>query len=180
MVPKYIRYFACTDSSAIGALALELCKYMQQIAPVRTISMSGVFVDEWFHQMHTTTTPIEEGAPFINVVACDPSRWTWMQSVPMPERDGFAGALAGVPVDTGKVEVASERMSLYTDGVRNVLYAVAPPRSMDELAAARRFEAICVPNETHRVWWKEHGDLDVEILGYPMLDVTVRRLVVGP
>lgn len=177
MVPAYIRYFATTDGSAIGALALELAKSMQKIAPVRVVSMSGVLVDEWMKHAHMTATPMV--GSYVNVVACDPSRWVMDLKIPMPERDTWQSATSGVKAGAGKVEFARERRSLYTAGVRNVLYAVAAPRSRSELDAALAFECVIAPNETHRRWWAENSKRDVEVIGYPMADALVRKAICG-
>lgn len=181
-VPAYIRYFTCTDGSALGALALELCKSMLKIAPVRVVAMSGALIDDWMSYAHLTAT--EMTGTFVNVVACDPSRWTWLMRVPMPEKDAWQSATRDTEVNgMGVVEYASERRSLYTDlgglCLRNVLYAVAPPRSVVELKAGLKYERIVVPNEEHRRWWETHGQRTTRIVGYPMLDATVREEICG-
>lgn len=177
-LPAYIRYFACTDSSGVGALALALCKSMLKIAPVRVVTMSGALIDDWMAYAHLTATPMV--GSYVNVVACDPSRWSWLVRVPMPEKDAWQSAMADTEVNgMGKIEYASERQSLYTAGVRNVLYAVAPPRSVVELKAAMKFENIIVPNEEHRLWWETHGQRQTHIVGYPMLDAVVRAEICG-
>jgi hypothetical protein len=177
-VPAYIRYFTCTDGSGIGALALELAKSMLNIAPVRAISMTGVLVDEWMKYANLTLTPMV--GSYVNVVACDPSRWTWVTKVPMPEKDAWQSAVADVEVQgMGEIEYATERKSLYTANVRNVLYAIAPPRSMVELKAVSKFEAVIVPNKTHHTWWLEHAQRETRIIGYPMLDSAVREVILG-
>jgi hypothetical protein len=178
IVPAYIRYFACTDSSAVGALALAFCKSMLKIAPVRLAVMSGVLMDDWLSYAHLTSTPMV--GSFVNVVACDPARWTWLLRVPMPEKDAWQSAVSDVNVNgMGVVEFASERQSLYTAHVRNVLYAVAPPRSRHELKVALQFESIVVPNEEHRKWWEQHGERITRVIGYPILDSAVREEICG-
>lgn len=178
MLPAYIRYFACTDGSAIGALALELAKSMEKIAPVRVVAMSGALIDRWMDYARLTMTPMV--GSYVNVVACDPSRWTWKLEVPMPAHDAWQSAMSESAIQgMGEVEVASARKSLYTAGVRNVIYAVAPPRSMVELKASEAFEEIVVPNEEHRKWWLEHGKRETKVIGYPMLDKAVREAILG-
>lgn len=182
-LPAYIRYFATTDNSAIGALALELCKSMLKVAPVRLVTMTSVLVDEWLNFARLTTTPMV--GSFVNVVACDPSRWTWTQRVPMPDKDTWQvgiqnpGEMLPTPPQPVKVEYATSRASLYTADVRNVLYAVAPPRSKVELEAGLLFETILVPNHEHKLWWQTHGQRETFVLGYPMLDGLVRAAITG-
>lgn len=179
MLPAFIRYFACTDGSAIGALALELAKSMEKIAPVRVVAMSGVLVDAWLDHAHLTMTPMV--GSYVNVVACDPSRWTWELRVPMPTNDAWQSAIADTKVQgMGKVEIASERRNLYTADVRNILFAVAPPRSQHELKAALLFESILVPNHAHQTWWKDNaGGRETTVIGYPMNHTAVRNEILG-
>lgn len=179
MIPAYIRYFACTDGSGIGALALALARSMEKVAPVRLVSMTGVLIDDWLTMARMTTTPMI-GA-YVNVVACDPSRWSYELRVPMPSHDAWVSATRDTEVvGAGKVEVASARHSLYTAGVRNVLFAVAPPRDRRQLEDARAFESVIVPNEEHRKWWVTHAGRDVRVIGYPIPDFAVREELVGP
>lgn len=178
-LPAYIRYFATTDNSTVGALALELCKSMLKIAPVRLATMTTVLVDEWLKYAKLTVTPMV--GSYVNVVATDPSKWTWLAKVPMPERDAWAdGPVNGNGNAMGDVEYATERQSLYTAGVRNVLYAVVPPRTQPELKVAHKFDVILVPNEENRKWWLTYGEgRETTILGYPMLDSIVRDAICG-
>lgn len=161
---RYARLFACTDGSAVGKHVLELCKQMRTVIPVRTISMTGVFVDGWMSQLDTIATPMTGRC--VNVVACDPAKWTWQQVVDMPNIDMFdqATRTAGVyPVPKIEVERAADRMSLYTAGMRNVLYAISPPRAMLELATARLFEALIVPDVRNQTWWRDHAKMEVAV-----------------
>lgn len=179
MVPAYIRCFATTDGSAMGVLALELCKAMERIAPVRAVSMSGVLVGRWLSRADLTMTAMV--GSFANVVACDPGRWTWTQRIPMPQHNAWQSAMTDSQVKgLGKVEVAEARKSLYTANVRNVLYALAVPRAQPELEAALLFESIIVPNEQHLAWWKKHTSRTPVLLPFPFDASALRAEIVGP
>lgn len=161
MVPAFIRYFATTDGSSIGKLALELAKSMQKVAPVRVATMNADIVfDAWLPFL---TTPMV--GSYVNVVACDPSKWVLHLNIAAPVRGGEDEKIAG-------------DRSLYTAGVRNVLYAIAAPRGQAEIEAALQYESILVPNEEHRIWWKRR-DRDVTIVGGPFMDSVVRQAICG-
>lgn len=110
---RYIRYLAATDPSPFGLVALEYLKGLLRIGRVRLASMTGGLHEApWISYAQLLVTPME--GDYVNVVCCDPSRWTWVQKVAMPER-----TVGGNLVLPG--EVASGWQELYTEGAHNVL-----------------------------------------------------------
>jgi hypothetical protein len=150
MMRRYVRYFAATDSTPIGHVALDYLKSLLRVAPVRVASLSGGMTGPWEHYAALMVTQMN--GPFVNVVCCDPSRWTWVQSVPMPRR------LVDGTLDLS--ESASGRQELYTQGVRNVLITGADPAGLaDELrSAALRYEQIIATSTAaHQSWIAARG-----------------------
>ncbi len=113
--------------------------------------MTSVLAGPWQHYGRLTGTPMT--GTMINVVATDPSKWTWLQRTPMVERDAWADAVSQPTFGAGKIEVASGRLELWTAGVRNILLALTPPRSSAELAAAVKYDEIIVPDLRNLDWW---------------------------
>ncbi len=142
-----IRYLAATDPSPIGTLALAYLKGLLRIAPVRLGSMTGGLVGQWEAFGQLLVTPMD--GELVNVVCCDPGRWTWVQNVPMPKR-----LRSGETVMSA--EVASGQQELYTDGLRNVLLTNerAPSRlTNDQLITALRYEQVVVPDAVACLSW---------------------------
>lgn len=149
----YIRLLATTDGSPIGTLGVEYLKSLLRAAPVRLYSVTGGLSGGWERYSTLLNTPL--AGPFVNVVCCAPDRWTWMQTVQMPNRDGT-------------FTPASERQELYTAGVRNVLITDhARPRSSALQASfvvvpgtahcAKKYEAVVVPTLDLAGAWEEFG-----------------------
>lgn len=155
----FIRYFADTTGSALSEAALEYMRAFLRLAPVRLVSVTGALGGvRWPGYAKLLTTPMV--GSFANAVCCDPSRWTWIERVPMGE-----SAVDHTAIGAGKdleiphaPEVAKGRVELYTAGVRNILFAVAPPRSKPELETALKYQAIVVPSEQAVSAWDVHGE----------------------
>jgi hypothetical protein len=162
----FIRLFADTTGSALSYYALEYMRSMMRTAPVRLASVTGVLAGRWQAYGQLLATPML--GHFVNVVCCDPSRWTWIEKVPAGERAvdhreiGDDKEIA-IPATA---ETISGRVELYTAGHRNLLFAVAPPRSSSHLTTALKYEAIVVPTEEHASGWRKHGLLPT-VLGAP-------------
>lgn len=149
MIP-FIRYFASTDDSATGKIALEYFKALTRIAPVRLLITSPALSRMWEPYARALATPITY--PMVNVVCCQPSRWIWTQHV-KPSR--------GVDI-TGRVE-------LYTTGIRNVLIAAEQPTEMSQLASALKYETIIVPTLLLKETWQRSGR-GVTLVAAPVTD----------
>lgn len=152
----YIRFFADTTNSPLGVTALEYARSLMRVAPLRVVSVTGLFSGPWTAYEKLMATPMVGG--LINAVCCDPARWTWIQKVPMPEADISSedmkalAATGAAPAALSKkpAEVLSERVGFYTIGVRNILFAAAVPRAQAEIVEAAKYECIVTPNTTLR------------------------------
>lgn len=141
--PFYIRYLAATDDSPFGRLALEYLKSLLRIARVRVGSMTGGGMDgAWEHYASLLGTPMAGG--FINVVCCDPRRWTWVQRVHMAQRQSDG---------TFVNDVIEQRIEVHTTGVRNVLLALNAPSDDHQALTAEKYDAIVVPADDVRERW---------------------------
>lgn len=134
----YVRYFATTDDSPTGVIALEYLRSIMKFAPVRVLSVSGGLSGQWEAYAQLLATPLTY--PFVNVVCCDPARWCWTQQVAMPRKDRT-------------LETTEGTFELYTDGIRNVLVATALPAEGCQQHTAARYEAIVVPAERLAIAW---------------------------
>lgn len=172
----FIRFFADTTGSHLSLYALEYMRSFMRIAPVRLVSVTGQPAGRWGAYGMLMVTPM--AGPCINAVCCDPSRWTWVERVPASERPVNVGELLG-PENTDSpdhkelgvpavAETITGRVELYTQGLRNILFAVAPPRSKLELASAMKYEAIVVPTEMNASGWRTNGREPI-VLGVPTL-----------
>ena len=144
----FIRYFADTSGSQLGVHALEYMRSFMRVLPVRLVSVSGFLDGRWMGYEPLLATPMV--GRFINCVCCDPSRWTWTEQVAMQKRPMDLGGIGpgARNVDLtipATADTARGRMELYTEGVRNILFAPAPPRDKFQLAAAARYEHVIVP-----------------------------------
>jgi hypothetical protein len=149
----YIRYFATTDDSPTGKLALEYMKGMLRLGPVRVLSVTGGVQGGWVPYAQLLSTPMS--CPFVNVVCCHSERWAWKQVIPTMD-------LAGAPLDT-----IEGRLELYTAGVRNVLLAGPddPPHILSPAAVTSlRYEAIVVPSTRLQVHWAAMLGVGSEVL----------------
>lgn len=134
-----IRYFAATDTTDIGLLALEYLKGILRChLPTRVASMTGTPEGKWEPYSALLTTPL--ATPFVNVVCCDPTRWVWTQKVEVPTRQ---------PDGTITSEVAAGAQELWTEGVHNVLittWDVLVGCRPHQFAAARKYDGVIIPN----------------------------------
>lgn len=145
----YLRYFATTDDSTTGKLALEYLKAMLRLGPVRVIPRpgGGALTGCWAPYAQLLSTPISY--PFVNVVCCPSEHWTWTQSI-RTEKDTIEG-----------------RLELYTAGMRNVLLADwdNPPDILTPAAVtALRYESIVVPSTRLQVHWSAMLGVGSELL----------------
>lgn len=166
----YVRLFADTTGSAASEIALEYARSLMRLAPLRLVSVTGPLAGRWVSYGELMATPML-GA-YVNCVACDPSRWVWTQRVPMFDRplDMHGLKHGGELTVPAASEVASGKVELYTKGVRNVLFAIAQPRSENEFATACRYERIVVPASQQQAWWhKSSSRVDTVLLEVPVV-----------
>jgi hypothetical protein len=171
MPRRFIRYLATTDSSPIGMLALGYLSGLLRIAPVRIGSMTGGLSGRWEHYAQLLATPMTED--YVNVVCCQPERWTWEQRVTMPTRrpDGTVD-----PVD------ASRRVELYTEGRHNVLLTMdCPVTDEPRFRTAMRYQEIVVADERNNALWLPwRAGKGLHRIPLPVTDHEVLRSVVMP
>lgn len=148
-----IRYFATTDDSPTGKVALEYLKSLLRIAPVRVGSMTGMMSGAWENYALLLSTPLH--ARYVNVVCCASSRWTWVQNVPMTNAKGQRDG------------TASGRQELYTAGVHNVLLAASFPVDPHAIATAARYEAVITPSDQYMAMWAKHK-IDTTVIPIPI------------
>ena len=172
----FIRLFADTTGSAASDVALEYMRSLMRVAPVRLITVTGPLVGRWMGYGQLLATPML--GDFVNCVACDPARWTWVERVPMGSK----------PIDIGEIgdgkeltvpaapELASGRVELYTLGKRNVLFVIAPPRSKVETEAAKKYEVFVRP--TVEPWLDGLGCQPI-VIPVPVSDHAAMREVLG-
>lgn len=142
----YIRYFAATGDTPAAAFAFEYIKAFMRMGPrVRLCSMSGWMVGPW--QYLAALTQTEMRGTMINVVCCEPDRWTW--HVPIPKRGANE-------IETDD-EVTDSRCELYTVGVRNVLIATAKAEKPHEIATALKYQVLIVPDQELADFWRAAG-----------------------
>jgi hypothetical protein len=177
-VTRFIRYLAATDDYPTGALALEYLKGLLRIAPVRVGSMTGGLFGKWEAYSQLLTTPM--AGDFVNVVCCDPSRWTWEQKVPMPKR-----LTSGELVLSG--EVATGWQELYTEGVHNALLTderFEHKLTAHQKATALRYEQIVVPDDLAYSLWASArhcaGRSDPNMIPVPVHGAALRAVVLPP
>lgn len=138
----WIRYFACTDDSPVGRVALMYLKALCRIAPVRLCPLEVPMGKRWDPYASLALTPMN--GPYVNVVCAARSQWTWTQVVAMPK------------TSISPAETAVETVELYTVGVRNVLIAPAEPPEgplwADHRASALKYDAVVVPPAQRERW----------------------------
>lgn len=164
-----IRYFAQTDDSPNGAVALEYLKSLLRIGQVRLISR-GALDGRWKPYAPLFTTPMADG--FVNAVCCPVSMWSWIHRVPAPRvQDGQIVA-----------DTVVGRCELYTQGVRNVLLAFARPDPICHeaaLATALRYQAIVTPDSDGVEAWARMDGRAVHI-PVPVTDHALLQSVIVP
>jgi len=174
---RYIRYLAATDDSFVGRLALEYLMGILRIAPVRLGSMTGGLSGRWESYAQLLTSSMD--GDFTNVVCCDPSRWSWVQNVPMLKR-----LPSGALVLPG--EVASGRQELYTEGVRNVLLTNEQYRTQlgkEQMATGLRYEEIVTSSDAAHAAWRIarlHRSSPPHLIVVPVTDLPALRSVLIP
>lgn len=196
----FIRYFAVTDESPIGLAALEYCKAMVRLAPVRVASVSGGLVGPWEDMAELQLTPM--AGAYVSAVCTHPGQWRQQLAVPMykaeidPSEPTTMADLNAKRTAHGPDALVSAKpdgfahghVSLYTEGVRNVLFVVpivAPfiewKNNLDELA---RYEAIVFNAEMPDLWRmlpSKHPAL-MQVVGTPVLPdrrISIRHAILG-
>lgn len=138
----WIRYFACTDDSPVGRVALTYLKALCRISRVRLCPLEVPMSQRWNAYAALALTPMN--GPYVNVVCAARSQWTWTQVIAMPKT---ANSPAATAIDT---------IELYTVGVRNVLIAPAEPPEGAlwdiHRESALKYEAVIVPPVTRARW----------------------------
>jgi hypothetical protein len=168
----FVRLIAVTDGSPLGLLGLEYLKSILSITTVRLFSLSGFLDGGWERYGGLMSLPLV-GA-FVNVVCTPPQRWSWMQGVEMPNKDGTTTA-------------AAERRELYTPSSRNVLITDYQPAAArddrdgigipDPAHSARKYEAIIVPTAGIRDAWDAFG-CHARVVPVPVVDhAPIRELI---
>jgi hypothetical protein len=188
VTPSYLRLFAVTDTSPAGSLALEYTKSLLRIAPVRAIPVHGAGI--WAGYESLLTTPLE--GSFINVVAALPGHWhrTLSMEVPAKADPVVADRLSSsweidhghvTEVERAKPEVLTKVIELHTpydkgEPVRNILFPAGLPSNSDQLASAKKYDAVVVSNEVIASTWRRHGIVP-SVIPLPVADlVTHDRL----
>lgn len=191
----FIRFMAVTDESPIGLAALEYCKAMVRVAPVRIASVSGGLVGAWEAMDALQMTPMT-GA-YVNAVCTHPSQWRQQLAVPMHKPVTEQGASDPSPERLFSPDgFARGDVSLYTEGVRNVLFVVqtaflrepeTPIQAMhtkeylDELV---RYEALVFNSPMPDLWRMlpaNHPAL-MQVVGTPVLPdrrISIRHAILG-
>lgn len=148
-------------------MALDYLKGLMRMAPVRLCSMSGMLVGRWAGYAQLLSTELR--GDMINVVCCDPSRWTWLLRVPAPPRDILSPQVASSDAVHAPPEILTGRQELYTVGGRNVLIAATTSPNAAELETALRYEALVVPDAATFDWWDRQGG-DPRLIPTPVTD----------
>jgi hypothetical protein len=140
----YLRYMAATDDSPASSVAWQFLGPLLQVAArariaLRLVSVSGGEIcGRWRSALDLLASDMQ-GA-MVNVVCCDPSRWTWVQRCAMPNPDGTSSH-------------ALERMGLYTAGAHNVLIAHTAQVTPEQRQAALAYEVLVAPTYTLADAW---------------------------
>lgn len=159
MALGFLRYFAITDPSFTGYVALAYLKSLLRIAPVRLISKSGDGLEPPWNAYQPLTMTAMAGT-YVNCVAVPPEQLTWDVSVPMPAANLGAQGAALASEAPKLADTARGRAELYTASARNVLFVVwGSPRIYQtaQLDAIRKYEAIVVNHSNYRWWADEAG-----------------------
>lgn len=166
-VIPWIRYFACTDDSPVGRVALMYLKALCRISRVRLCPLEVPIGARWEPYARLALTPMS--GPYINVVCAARSQWTWTQVVTMPKTEHSP---AGTAIDT---------IELHTAGVRNVLIAPAEPPEGDlweaHRASALKYDAVIVPPAQRARW---SALREVHEMAEATIDIaSLRSLILG-
>ena len=143
----WIRYFACTDDSPLGRIALLYLKALCKVAEVRLVPLEVPVAQRWQPYVFGIPRFALDG-PYVNVVCAPRSRWAWPQTVVSPASESRPS------------EVHRGTIELYTAGVRNVLIApVMPPTELITVETAMKYEAVIVPPELREAWLSFRPDV---------------------
>lgn len=149
MALGFIRYFATTDDSAIGKVALGYLTSLLRIAPVRVVSKSGQLEGAWRRFEQLITTPMI--GTCVSCVCTPAAQWVWEASVPMPATDAGAQGAASAPSAPAIAGTAKGILELYTPysgsgaraaRMRNVLFVAEAPTTDAQRQTALRYEAV--------------------------------------
>lgn len=169
-IPSFIRYFAQTDATPLGRIALEYLKSLVRIAPVRIVSMTGGGpAGDWRAFEALLLTPMI--GTYVSAVCCHPSKWVWRARVPMTDQDAKPD---------GYAEGVEE---LYTPKVRNVIFVAEAPSTDEQAKTMRRYQALVVPSlsvaETISARWPDHA-VQGAVVGVPVSQhARIREAIVG-
>lgn len=133
-VRVFIRYFATTDDSPTGRMALEYLKSMLRIAPVRVVSLTGLPLGDWTYYGQALHTPTPVGPRCISVVCSHPARWAFTRRVTIPA------------TERSPAEDLEHTVDFYTPGLHNVLVVPEVPGET-QAATAAKYQARIVPTE---------------------------------
>lgn len=177
MARPYIRMFAATDESAIGLTGLEYLRAFIHIAPVLLITTTTTLNGSWSAYASLQDAPhggrlTGPFGQFVNVVCCDPARWTWTMKLPArASNDRKHREVDEVPQQYSPI---TGRRELYTVGVRNVLIGAVLPRNTYEVETAVKYELIVVPTpDLFHEWVKVGGK--ASIVSTPVTDYEAFR-----
>lgn len=151
MPRRYIRFWATTDESDAGLIAIDYLRSLMRIAPVRLCSMSNMLYGRWAGYAALMSTDMQ--GELVNVVCCSPDRWTWVTRVAAPPRD-----IAASPPPPGAVEAPPEiltaRHELHTaSAARNVLIAMAQASGHHEVETAMKYDVVVTPTSELASFW---------------------------
>ena len=170
--------YAATGPTDAARLALEYAKALLRIAPVRVIPCDGAGIWPGYESLLLT----QATGTYVNVVACGPDSWTRTHRYQLPpktdpvlgmppssswEIDPINRETRQIPTPPGEVVV--ERFDYWTEGVRNVLFAAAPPRDQWQLATARKFDVVVAPTNHAVYFWQKSHRIAAKMIGVPIL-----------
>lgn len=169
-----IRYFAQTDATDTGQVAFRYLRALLRVSQVRLIAASPAMDGPWQATARLLASPMV--GPFVNVVCCQPARWSWTQNVAMPNLDADGNVVS--------TDVAHGVVELYTARVRNVLLVNDPPPESPAaleraLRTALRYQAFVVPTLALGSRW-QRLDCHPRVIPVPVLDMATMRDVICP
>ncbi len=143
----FIRYFAVTNGSEVGAFGANYLLSLLRLAPVRLVSTSGLLEGVWRRYETLLMTPMT--GTCVSCVCTHPSSWIEDMAVPMPAQN--LGAQGAAMTDSAPKTAGTARgvRELYTPPgktvLRNVLFMVEPPKTDAQRQTAARYEAVVIP-----------------------------------
>lgn len=176
----HIRLFATTDGTDASRMALEYCKALLHVLPVRVIPAAapGVGIGIW-PGYEMLLRPIDGG--FINCVACAPDQWCRVLRMEVPAKlDPFVGeALRSsweiqspvvIRLPPKAPEVLVDTVELWTANVRNILFPSSVPKNVQQLDSAKKYDAVVVSNLVSQGAWGKHGVV-AHLMNLPVADL---------